>query len=163
MIGSRRHWAAVISLPSQRATEPAERGGAPGASPQGTAPGTGLGARSSLSPVSGPWRQAPTPRTLGRAPDPAGWCLGQRLRPGASPWEGDPRRRDNPSPFRSGQLGVSGRKALGGEGGLKGSPASVADAATHLARSWRGGQVRASVCRDPKYSTVRGARTKGTR
>lgn len=59
-----RHWAAVINLPGQKATEPAERGGAPGASAQSTAPGTGQGARGGLSPAPRPWHLAP-PTGLG--------------------------------------------------------------------------------------------------
>lgn len=60
------HWAAVINLPGQKATEPAERGGAPGASAQSTAPGTGQGARGGLSPAPRPWHLVP----------PKGWARG---------------------------------------------------------------------------------------
>lgn len=50
----------MISLPGQRATTgPAKRGGARGTGPQGTAPGTGLGARGSLRLVPGPRHQVP--------------------------------------------------------------------------------------------------------
>lgn len=119
----------MISLPGQRATTgPAERGGAWGASPKGTAPGTGLGGRGTLSRVLLPQHQTPQ----GWAPGSAGRCLGKRPRPRARPWEAGPRRRHS-SPFRSGQPGASGRKGPGHGKGLKGSPASAADAATHLA------------------------------
>lgn len=112
----------MISLPGQRATTgPAERGGARGATLQGTAPGTGLGGRGSLSRVPWPHYQAPQ----GWAPGPVGQCLGKRPHPGARPWEGDPRRWHS-SPFRSGQPGASGRKGPGRGRGLTGSPASAA-------------------------------------
>lgn len=121
-VGPRRHWAAMMSEPGQRATTgPAERGGA---GPRGTAPGTG-GARGSLRLVPGPRRRVPP----GWAPGPAGRGLGAP-RPGARPWEGDPRRQDA-NPFRSGPPGASGRKGLGPGRGPKGSPASTAGAVTH--------------------------------
>lgn len=104
----------MISWPGQRATGPTERGGAPGAGPPGTAPGTGLGVRRSPGPVPGPRHQAPQRW----APGPAGRCPGRRPRPGTSPWEGDPGRPAHPSPFRPSQPGASGRKGLGGKSRL---------------------------------------------
>ncbi|XP_024905515.1 RAB6A-GEF complex partner protein 2 isoform X1 [Pteropus alecto] len=155
----------MISLPGQTATTgPAERGGARGASPQGTAPGAGPGARGSLSRVPRPRHQDPQ----GWAPGPTGRYPGQRPRPGARLWEDDPRRW-GPSPFRSGQPGVSGRKGLRWGWRPKGSPSS---AALPLRRTppgtWSGPGVgeRAGegfgVPRPPVW-TVRGARAGGAR
>lgn len=130
----------MISSPGQRATGPAERGGAAGPAHQAPPPG----------PRPGPWATAPGPPGLGarsRRPAP-----GQRPHPGASPWEGDPGRRDNPSPFRSGLPGASGRKGLRGGWRTEGKsrlyrPADAAAdvsaaAAAHLTGTPRGGQVR---------------------
>lgn len=135
----------MISLSDQRATESAERGGAPGASPQGTAPGTGLGALGSLSLVPRPSRQALP--WVGRRVLPVGvWDSACAQVPARGKVTQGCRTTRAPSGW-AGRVFPAGRRSVG-KGVLKGSPASVAEAATHLARFWRGGQFSFRSCHD---------------
>lgn len=125
-VGPRRHWAAMMSEPGQRATAgPAERGGA---SPRGTAPGARLGARGRLRLVPGPRHQGPR---VGRRVPPVGdWDSAHAQVPGRGKVTHGGRTRTP-----SGPQGASGRKRLRPGRGPKGSPASTADAVTHRART----------------------------
>lgn len=124
----------MISLPGQRATTgPAERGGAWGASPKGTAPGTGLGGRGTLGRVLLPQLQAPPGLGAGfrrpvswEAPAPKGQAVGSWPKAAAlEPLPARPARRFRPEGAWSWE-GAEGKSRLC-------CTTSAAVAVTHLA------------------------------